>query len=258
MEEAKENLAALGLAPEALTADRGHHSAENLVELEAAGVTPIIRQRAPAGTPGFRAHDFTYIAEADEYRCPAGNALPCRGVRHGKVRYQARASVCRRCEHFGVCTKSKQGRVIDRTMHQAELERNRERVRSAEGKELLGKHRQRAEGPWSYAKLYGGLARISPRGLANAIKRALLQGIGWNLMKLIARLTGLSPRGKSEMGKACAGSRRVIVSVCAYICHFSALIAHGGALMGLRLRLRRWHADQARDFSRKHPLSQGC
>jgi len=259
VEEAKDNLAQLGLQPEALTADRGHHSADNLVEVEAAGVTPIIRQRAPAGVPGFRANDFTYMPEADEYRCPAGNALTRRGERNGKARYQARASGCRRCEHFGVCTKSKQGRVVDRVVHQAELERNRERVRSPEGKELLGKHRQRAEGPWSYAKLYGGLARISPRGLANAVKKALIQGIGWNLMKLVARLTGLVPRGKSALGKADAGWGPLIVNV--YV-----LIHHACVLIGFRLRLwlRRCRRDQPHNpprrasFSRKRLLSRAC
>jgi hypothetical protein len=137
------------------------------------------------------------------------------------------------------------------------LERNRERVRSAEGKELLGKHRQRAEGPWSYAKLYGGLARISLRGLTNAIKKALLQGIGWNLMKLIARLTGLAPRGKSAVAKAGAGWGPVVAHICVHTCHIRVWI-------NLRLRRWRWLTDHASNpprrasFSRKRLLSQGC
>ena len=262
VEEAKENLAELGLAPEALTADRGHHSEDNLVEMEAQGLTPIIRQRAPAGEPGFRPQDFTYLPQTDEYECPMGQRLTRRDCARADepMRYRAAGGVCRSCENFGQCTKSRQGRVLRRSLHQAELERNRERVRSAEGKELLGKHRQRAEGPWSYAKLYGGLARISPRGLANAVKKALLQGIGWNLMKLIAHLTGLAPRGQSEMGKAYAGLGRAMVNVCALICHCSALIGHYGAMLGLRPRLwlPRVHTDQTHDFSRKRLLSQGC
>jgi transposase len=78
VEEAQDNLAQLGLQPAVLTADRGHHSAENLVEVEAAGVAPIIRQRAAAGKAGFRSEDFSYDAAADEYRCRAGQRLTCR------------------------------------------------------------------------------------------------------------------------------------------------------------------------------------
>ena len=90
-----------------------------------------------------------------------------------------------------------------------EAVRNRARVQSVEGSHLLGQHRQRAEGPWSYAKLYGGLARLGPRGLSNAIKKALMQGIGWNIMRLIAKLTGLRPRGWSQMALASPGAARV-------------------------------------------------
>ncbi|MCX6026231.1 MAG: IS1182 family transposase [Chloroflexi bacterium] len=267
VEEARENLAEIGLAPEALTADRGHYSEDNLVEIEAQQVAPIIRAPKPAGKAGFRTDDFVYDPESDCYICPAGNSLQRKGLGNdGKLRYVARASTCRRCEHFGLCTKSRQGRAVDRPLHQAELQRNRERVRSPGGRELLMRHRHCAEAPWSYAKLYGGLARINTRGLANATKKALIQGIGWNLMKLIAHLTGLAPRGKSEMRKAGAGSGRATVNVCALIRHFGALIGHYAAMLGLRLRLwrRRRHTDQAGNppprasFSRKRLLSQGC
>ena len=43
MEEAKANLEQVGLTPTDVTADRGHHSQENVIELEAMGVAPIIR-----------------------------------------------------------------------------------------------------------------------------------------------------------------------------------------------------------------------
>ena len=255
LEEAKDNLAQMGLTAKALTADRGHHSAENLAEVEAAGLTPIIRQRGAAGEPGFRPEDFTYDPEADEYRCPAGQPLLRRDCARADepMRYRAAGNVCRSCEDFGRCTKSRQGRVLRRSLYQCELERNRERVRSVDGRELLGKHRQRAEGPWSYAKLYGGLARISPRGLANAVKKALLKGIGWNLMKLIARLTGLAPRGQSALGKGGAGWGRVVAHICVHTCHFRVWIT-----LRLRRWRRPWHTDHASNFSRKHLLSQGC
>jgi transposase len=247
--EAQDNLAQTGCAAAAtLTADRGHHSEENLAEVEAQQVAPIIRARAPGGEPGFRPQDFTYLPEADEYACPAGQRLRRQEWGRGakRTRYQARAQACRRCAHFGVCTKSPHGRVVGRAAHQAALERNRERVRSLQGRELLGKHRQRAEGPWSYAKLYGGLARLSPRGLANAWKKALLQGIGWNLMKLIARLTGLSPRGKSAMGQAAA-------AVSALLCHFFLF-----TIAWLRYRLGQRRTLCLGPARTEAPLSRGC
>lgn len=262
VEEAKANLAGLELTPTVLTADRGHHSAENIIEIEETGISPIIRQRAQAGPAGFREHDFEYQAEQDAYLCPAGARL----TRHdypsaqGRAHYRAEGSVCQQCEHFGVCTKSAAGRSIVRGAHYEGVERNAQRVRSVEGRALLGAHRQRAEGPWSYAKLYGGLARMGPRGLANAWKKALIQGIGWNLMKLVARLTGLAPRGRSVLAQLLA----------AFVHYTSALSAHVHAIgiharhafvricLRLRLGLPSDHRDRIQNLSREGLLSRGC
>lgn len=197
--EAQQNLEALGLHPETLTADRGHHSEENLVAVAELGITPIMRERGQPGVAGYRPRDFVYIPELDGYRCAAGQVLERVGEGPAGTagRYRIPGKVCPHCLYFGTCTKSAQGRVLKRAEHEVELEANRARVRSEEGRGLLSQHRQRAEGPWSYVKLYGGLAWFATRGLTNAWKQVLVQGIGWNLMQLVAHLTGLAPRGRS-------------------------------------------------------------
>ena len=266
LEEAKANLEALGLTPESVTADRGHHSQENVVELEAMGIDPIIRARAQAGPAGFREQDFQYRVEEDVYVCPAGQRLTRRcSAADGRVHYRGSADSCQQCEHFGVCTKSAQGRTIVRAAPCEEVERNRERVHSVEGGYLLGQHRQRAEGPWSYAKLYGGLARMGPRGLANAIKKALVQGIGWNIMKLIAHLTGLRPRGRSEAAPARLGGLGAALALLCTL--FAAICSLWGAGFPLsRGQLNRAHLKTKTRPARarscypqiRSPLSRGC
>jgi len=62
---------------------------------------------------------------------------------------------------------------------------------------------------------------MGPRGLANAIKKALVQGIGWNTMKLIAHLTGLRPRGWSEAAPALLGA--ALAPLCALLAFLRAL-----------------------------------
>ena len=264
LEEAKANLEELGLTPESVTADRGHHSQEDMVELEAMGVSPIIRARAQLGPAGFREQDFQYLAGEDAYLCPAGQRLARRRSRsaEGRVHYRASRESCQQCEHFGVCTKSAKGRSIVRAGSCEEVERNAQRVQSVEGRFLLGQHRQRAEGPWSYAKLYGGLARMGPRGLANAIKKALVQGIGWNVMKLIAHLTGLRPRGWSEAASALLGA--ALAPLGALLAPLCALAAATFALC--RARTNRSHPRTPTRpvhvrwcyFKFRSPLSQGC
>jgi transposase len=268
LEETKETLTQVGLTPSVLTADRGHHSEENLVEVEAAGVTPIIRAPAVRGVPGFKVSDFVYESETDQYQCPAGQPLHRKGTsHHGKVRYQARGSVCRGCEHFGVCTKAQHGRAIDHSLHAAEVAANRERVHSELGRELLGKHRQRAEGPWSYAKLYGGLARMNTRGGSAAMRKALIQGIGWNVMKLIAHLTGLTPRGRSAAKALATALRPVFIALSAIAAHLSVHISfrsrihrrgHRGQALLLRCHPQRRASAAPPNFRQILPLSRGC
>jgi hypothetical protein len=264
LEEAKANLEELGLQPESVTADRGHHSRENVVELEAMGVSPIIRARAQLGPAGFREQDFQYMPEEDAYQCPAGARLTRRSssCAEGRVHYRASGGTCQQCDHFGVCTKSAAGRTIVRAAPCEEVERNRERVHSVDGRFLLGQHRQRAEGPWSYAKLYGGLARMGPRGLANAIKKALVQGIGWNVMRLIAHLTGLRPRGWSEAAPALLGA--ALAPLCALLSFLRALPE---TIFALRwVRQNRSHPKIQSHPAREHwryrrfecLLSRGC
>jgi transposase len=242
LEEAQENLAAVGLTASVLTADRGHHDDENLVAVAEAGVTPILRTPARRGAPGFRESDFIYDEAADQYRCPAGQLLARRrDDRRGRRCYHAKGGSCRSCEHFGVCTRSRQGRRVTVSSHAAEVAANRERAQSEWGRQLLGRHRQRAEGPWSYSKLYGGLARINTRGGEGAAKKALLQGIGWNIMKLIAHLTGLRPRGKSEAKPTAAHSGVICAALTALRAFWEALAtaadalhAHGHQISALR------------------------
>jgi transposase len=99
--EAQANLEALGLEAETLTADRGHHSEENLVEVAALGLTPLVRERGQRGEPGFRPRDFLYVPERDVYQCPAGQELHRIGGAEGGRggRYGTRAGVCQACPH---------------------------------------------------------------------------------------------------------------------------------------------------------------
>jgi hypothetical protein len=96
-----------------ITADRGHHSEENVFELEALGIDLILRARTAVGRPGFRAQDFCYLPEEDVYLCPAGVRLTPRGPRRWK-----RAGAIKPPAH-AVSVASTSGHAVDR--HRAEV-----------------------------------------------------------------------------------------------------------------------------------------
>jgi transposase len=134
VDEATETLAERGLALQAVVADKGHHSGENLAGIEERGLVGLISSpNTSRGAPGFQRMDFTYDAERDRLICPAGVELRRRPTAEGTAQqYQARGSDCRVRPHCGVCTKSKRGRSVSVPVHEEWIQANRERVRTPE------------------------------------------------------------------------------------------------------------------------------
>lgn len=195
VDEAVENLAELGLAPTVFVADKGHHAGENLAGIEERGLIPLVSAPRPGGPEGFRVDDFQYDETNDVFLCPAGEPLTYRRTQADRRIYRTKGSVCRRCAHFGQCTKSKSGRNLTVPVHREALRSNAERVHSEAARPLLMIRRQRGERPFSYFKQYGGLRRMSGRGLANAEKKTLLAAIGWNLLLLVKQAMRQAPAG---------------------------------------------------------------
>ncbi|MHB9129572.1 MAG: IS1182 family transposase [Armatimonadota bacterium] len=186
VDEAVEHVEAVGGTPQMLVADKGHHSGENLRGIEERGLIPLISSPCQTrGAEGFRREDFTYAAESDSYTCPAGQALTRRTSRQDTKLYQARGAVCRVCPHFGVCTKSKTGRGLSISHDDEIIQQNRARVHHPDARPILMIRRQRGEAPFGYWKQFGGLGRLTGHGLTFATKKALIAGIGWNLLRLL-------------------------------------------------------------------------
>ena len=99
---------------DAMSADKGHHSGENLAGLEEREIIGLVSSpNTNKGAKGFRRDDFVYDEHSDALVCPAGQGLSRQKKRDQSHRYyKGRGSVCKRCPHFNVCTKSKSGRVV--------------------------------------------------------------------------------------------------------------------------------------------------
>jgi transposase len=186
VDEAVENVEAVGGTPQMIVGDKGHHSGENLRGIEDRGLIPLISSPCQTrGADGFRREDFTYDADTDSYTCPAGQVLTRRTSRQDTQLYQARGATCRACPHFGVCTKSKTGRGLSINPDDAIIQENRARVHHPDARPIMMIRRQRGEAPFGYWKQFGGLRRLTGHGLAFATKKALLAGIAWNLRRLL-------------------------------------------------------------------------
>lgn len=189
LDEGIDTLANRGMEPVAVVLDKGHHSGENLVGIEERGVVPLVSSPGRGGTPGFGREDFEYEPETDTLTCPAGQTLARitskdRNANH----YRASGKVCKGCSNFGVCTKSRNGRTVSVSVYEDVIKANRERVHSEDARPLMQIRRQRGERPFGYFKQFGGMRLLAGHGLSYAMKKALVAGVGWNLLLVMKAL----------------------------------------------------------------------
>ena len=214
VEQARETLEERGYSPAVVVADKGHHSGENLEGIEGSGFLGLISSpNHNTGRPGFEREDFAYDQERDLLTCPAGQMMTRQCNRDKTHRYyKAKGKVCKACPHFGECTKNKNGRSVSISMHEERIQANRARVRSEEMRPLMQIRRQRGEAPFGYFKQFGGLRRLSGRGLDYAEKKALIAAAGWNLLLLVKALM----RGSAPGVAVCALIRFILVLLKAF------------------------------------------
>lgn len=119
-----------------VVADTGYHAAEQLEKCEEAKIVTYVP--APQGTAGRSAEganvypktQFTYQAQRDSYRCPAGHELPFvgEGGDRGRTRrYYYHADACAGCALRAQCTRGPYRR-ISRLPNEAVVERQAARL----------------------------------------------------------------------------------------------------------------------------------
>lgn len=201
VDEATEQVEAVGGTPQMIVGDKAHHTGETLRGIADRGLIPLLSSPCQTrGAEGFRREDFTYQAESDCYLCPAGQQLIRQQDRREARHYHARRAVCRACPHFGVCTNSKTGRKLSVTFDDEIIQQNRARVHHPDARPILMIRRQRGEAPFGYFKQFGGLRRLTGRGLDFAIKKALMAGMGWNLLRLMKATQARVGRVRAHRG----------------------------------------------------------
>ena len=116
------------IGTEALTvvADRGYFKSEQILECTKSGITPIVPKSLTSNNRAagrFDKQDFIYVAEDDEYRCPAGERAIRRftTLEAGLTIHKYWTSACPRCPIKAQCTTGHYRRIT-RWEHEAVLE----------------------------------------------------------------------------------------------------------------------------------------
>jgi transposase len=175
--------------PARVVADTTYGTVENIRVLEDQGIRAYVPlPDFDRRTPFFGGDRFTYEAEDDVYRCPAGHRLRRRKAKNADevLVYQAEAATCNACPLKAQCTASDQGRRVSRSFHEAYLDRVRGYHATAAYRKAMRKRKVWPEPLFAEAKQWHGLRQFRLRGLQRVNMEGLLIAAGQNLKRWLS------------------------------------------------------------------------
>jgi transposase len=182
---AKQARAAVDQTSLTVVADRGYFKGEEILECEQAGIRALVPKPVTSNNKAegrFDKADFVYLAEHDEYRCPAGQRAPRRFtvVEKGQTLHKYWSSACPQCPIKAQCTTGIHRRIT-RWEHEKVLEAMQDRLdRTPEASRL---RRQTVEHPFATLKAWMGSTHFLTRTLPRVRTEMSLHVLAYNLKR---------------------------------------------------------------------------
>jgi len=179
-------------------ADAGYSDIVEIAKIESTGKIVVVPSQTQALHGEIRPFDkskFNYDADLDCYLCPKGHRLVFRGF-HDTVRQKLdyrieKPLLCRTCQHFGICTKSKQGRTIVRHVLEEVRETVSRRFEQPEIRQVYKRRKARVEHPFGFIKKILGFGQFLLRGLEGVRAEASILATCFNLRRMINLMGGV-------------------------------------------------------------------
>lgn len=184
------------MGTEALTAiaDRGYFSGSEILDCDQAGMTPLVPKPLTSNSKAegrFDKRDFVYLAEDDEYRCPAGQRAIKRftTIENDLTLHKYWSSACPRCPLKTQCTTGDYRRIA-RWEHEAVLDKMQHRLDRQPNAMKL--RRQTAEHPFGTLKAWMGSTHFLTKRLPHVSTEMSLHVLTYNL-KRVMQIVGIVP-----------------------------------------------------------------
>jgi len=182
----------LGKRCEVACGDAGYADTEELEKIDSQGIKVVVlsqRQALHEAEGPFGKSHFRYDREQDCYFCPAGQRLGYAGTDRstGKRHYQVSGrEICRGCEHYGQCTRSKRGRKIIRLP----LEELKEKLEAQYEAlpEIYARRKKRVEHPFGHIKRNLQVNAFLLRGRSGVAAESSLLATCFNLARMMTIL----------------------------------------------------------------------
>jgi transposase len=191
---AKQAQAAMDVEQLDAVADRGYFHGEEILKCEQAGITAFVAKPLTSNSRAdgrFDKQDFVYIAQDDEYQCPAGERAIHRftTVEDGMTIHKYWSSACPKCPLKTQCTTGT-NRRITRWEHEAVLEAMQERLDRAP--EMMRIRRRTSEHPFGTLKAWMGSTHFLTKTLPRVSTEMSLHVLAYNL-KRVMQILGILP-----------------------------------------------------------------
>ena len=151
----------LGNTEFTVLADKGYHTGSELSKCHEMGVetlvaVPSLSTQAP--DPNYNLEQFAYQEQNDTYQCPQGNILYTNGSWYNnrgdhKVKHY-KTKACKHCPSRSLCTKAKNGRVIERSEFAEAVLKNKLAIE--QNRELYKRRQEIVEHPFGTIKRQWG------------------------------------------------------------------------------------------------------
>jgi len=192
---AKQARLSMGVDKLEVLADRGYFKGEEILACDEAGITSYVPKPLTSGSKAngrFTKQEFRYMADTDEYLCPADQRL----VWHSTVKENGRAmrcywntAACKGCSIKALCTPSKERR-IKRWEHEAAVDAMQQRLeRKPDAMQI---RKETVEHPFGTIKAWMGATHFMTKTLNHVSTEMSLHVLAYNL-KRVMNIMGVKP-----------------------------------------------------------------
>jgi hypothetical protein len=185
---------AIGVEKLDVIADRGYFNSQEIKATVDAGITPYVPKSMTSTNHSrgpYDRRDFVYVAQDDEYQCPAGERLPFRSTTtdNGKSMLRYWSSNCKTCELKSKCPPGTERRV-SRWEHEEVLEMVQQKMN--QNPTMMQTRKQTVEHPYGTLKSWMGATHFQMRGLDRVATEMSLHVLAYNLRRMISHF-GVGP-----------------------------------------------------------------
>lgn len=217
--------------------DKGYHTGSELHIAQQLGIrtlvaVPGIPRSSQSPDPAYNVEHFQYCEQTDSYICHEGHKLTTNGTWYTGNNYkfqQYKTTACKHCAVKQLCTRARNGKLIQRSEYTQAIERNREWI--TQNADLYKQRQAIVEHPFGTIKRQWGYSYVlTKKGRHRASVDVGLMFIAYNLRRLLTIV------GKDKLMK-----------------YLSAILASFLAFLLLQ-GLKRPHSNQKSDCRNKKSI----